>query len=124
MVVAQSYHDLLKEIDILETYIGDLENEYKFWYHQCFQHRVPLDIVLKRMNKICDAVETYVTLLAEKEITRRQIEQRISELKSIDYEVCYRRDVLGMTLIEIAADLGYSEIWIKKISARNKKRVG
>lgn len=124
MVVTQSYRDLCTEIDILEIRIWDLENEYNFWYRQCFGSYIPLDICLERMEKICDAVEAYVTLLEEKEKARRRIEEKMSEFEGIDYAVCYRRDVLGMTLPEIAADLGYSEIWIKKISARNKRRVG
>jgi hypothetical protein len=49
------------------------------------------------------------------------MEQRIAEFEGLEQKVAYMRDVLGMTLSEIAADLGYSYIWIKKISSRTKK---
>lgn len=119
------YHDLCKEIDILELRIADLEHEFWWTYRAMINgNRKPLmrmDLALERMKQICDQVEVYATLLEEKEKIRKKIEQRISELESIDYKVCYLRDVKGMTLPEIAAELGYSYSWIKKISMRNKK---
>lgn len=121
----QSYHDICKEIDILEVRIRDLEREYKFWYKSCFGkdawQQFPLDICLNRMKEICDLVETYVTILDEKEKTRKEIEEHMSEFEGIEYKVAYLRDVKGMTLPEVAADLGYSYDWIKKLSARTRR---
>ncbi|SEN53533.1 sigma factor-like helix-turn-helix DNA-binding protein [Lihuaxuella thermophila] len=117
------YSDLCTEIDILTLRIKDLEMEYKFWYRACFGNRsFPLDICLKRMEEICDQVEMYSTLLEEKEKTRKEIEKRMSEFEGLEYKVSYLRDVKGMTLAEIAAELGYSYIWIKQISARTRKK--
>ena len=125
MSITKSYHDLCKEIDILETRIEDLEREYKFWYANCFGkdawQQFPLDICLNRMKEICDLVETYVTILDEKEKTRKEIEKHMSEFEGIEYKVAYLRDVKGMTLPEVAADLGYSYDWIKKLSARTSR---
>ena len=124
-MITQSYHDLCKEIDILETRIRNLEREHKFWYSQCWGVRgrlaVPLDVCLKRMEEICDQVEFYATILDEKEDARKHMEKRISELERIDYKVVYMRDIKGMTLMEIAVELGYSYDWIKRISMRNKR---
>jgi len=119
------YHDLCKEIDMLEIRIRDLEMEYKWWLKACHgtgRNAVPLDICLKRMEEICDQVEMYSTLLETKEKTREEIEKRMSELEGLEGKVMYMREVEGKTLAEIAADLGYSYIWIKKISARAKKK--
>lgn len=49
----------------------------------------------------------------------RTTDGRVFEV--LEQKVAYMRDVQGMTLPEIAADLGYSYIWIKKISAKTKK---
>jgi DNA-directed RNA polymerase specialized sigma24 family protein len=73
------------------------------------------------MKKICDLVEEYTILLEEKERTRKEIEQRMNEFEGLEQKVVYMRDVKGMTLPEIAADLGYSYVWIKKISAKTKR---
>lgn len=122
------YKDLCKEIDVLETRIRDLEHEHEYMYASLNNGaKKPLlrpDIALERMREICDSVEFYSTILAEKEDTRKHMEKRISELDSVDYRVAYRRDILGMTLTEIAVDMGYSYGWIKKLSMRNKKSPG
>jgi DNA-directed RNA polymerase specialized sigma24 family protein len=73
------------------------------------------------MKKICDLVEEYTILLEEKERTRKEIELKMAEFEGLEQKVAYMRDVKDMTLPEIAADLGYSYIWIKKISTRAKK---
>jgi hypothetical protein len=125
MKVTESYHDLCEEIDILEVRIKDLENEYTFLYKACFNgDRKPimgLHMITERMREICDKVELCSTVLRSKEQTLRTIELRISRLESIDYKVSHLRDIKGMTLPEIASELGYSYDWIKKISARNKR---
>jgi DNA-directed RNA polymerase specialized sigma24 family protein len=125
MKVTESYHDLCEEIDILEVRINDLENEYTFLYNACFNgDRKPimgLHMITERMREICDKVELYSSILRGKEQTLKAIEQRISRLDSIDYKVTHMRDIRGMTLPEIAVELGYSYDWIKKISARNKR---
>jgi hypothetical protein len=124
MKAIESYHDICKEVDILEVRIKDLEYEHDFLYSACFNgDRKPimgLNIILERMKAICETVEIYSTILQEKERTRKEIEQRIGELESIDYKVCYLRDIKSLSLQEIAIGLGYSLIWVKKISARNK----
>lgn len=74
------------------------------------------------MKKISDLVEEYTILLEEKESTRKEIEQRMNEFEGLEYKVAYMRNAKGMTLPEIAADLGYSYDWIKRISMRIRKQ--
>lgn len=120
------YRDLLNEIDIIQIRINNLEKEYDFWYDASIKPNTmeafPLDICLKRMEKICNQVEQYSTILDEKEQTRKEIEQRMAAFEGLENKVVYMRDVLRMTLPEIAADLGYSYIWIKQISARVRRK--
>lgn len=124
-MVTTSYHDLCKEIDILELRIKNLEAEYKMWYWKgCHGGMAPLDVCLERMKEICDQVELYVTLLDEKEKVKKQIEERMAEIDKIENRVAYMRDVEGKSLAEIAADLNYSYDWIKRLSARTSRRRG
>lgn len=106
----------------MEIRIRDLENEYKFWYKACHRGGLPLDTCLIRMKEICDQVEMYSTMLEKKEEARKEIEGRLNQFEGLEQKVAYLRDIEGKTLAEIAADLGYSLIWIKKISARTKRK--
>jgi len=124
-VATQLYHDLCKEIDILQVRIDDLESEYWFWYKACHgkgKTHVPLDICLTRMKEICDQVEHYSMILEEKEKARKEIEKHMSEFEKVEMKVAYLRDIKGMTLAEIAAELGYSYIWVKQLSARTSRK--
>lgn len=124
-VATQLYHDLCKEIDILQVRIDDLESEYWFWYKACHgkgKTHVPLDICLTRMKEICDQVEHYSMILEEKEKARKEIEKHMSEFEGVEMKVAYLRDIKGMTLTEIAAELGYSYIWVKQLSARTSRK--
>jgi hypothetical protein len=115
------YQDLCREIDVYEIRIRDLEAEYKFWYKACHQGGFPLDTCLIRMKDICDRVEMYSRILDEKEKRRKEMEQHIAGFEGLEHRVAYMRDIQGMTLPEIAAELGYSYDWVKKLSARTKR---
>jgi DNA-directed RNA polymerase specialized sigma24 family protein len=45
---------------------------------------------------------------------------KVLQLDSLDYKVVYLRDIEGMSLPEIAKELKYAEVTIKKISAKYK----
>ena len=128
MGAIQSYHDLCKEIDILETRIKDLENEFYMWQRKMGgvgkKPIAPLDIALNRMKEICDLVETYAVILDEKEKTRKKIEERMADIDKLENRVAYMRDVECKTLAEIAAELNYSYDWIKRLSARTSRKRG
>ena len=48
----------------------------------------------------------------------------MSEFEGVEYRVAYLRDVKGMTLPEVAAELNYSYDWIKRLSARTSRKRG
>ena len=50
-----------------------------------------------------------------------RIDRNLEQLTGLDLRVVKLRDVDGLTMQEIAGELGYSEVWIKKISARNPR---
>lgn len=122
MAAVELYHDICAEIDVIEFRIHDLEQEYQFWYKACHRGGLPLDTCLLRMKEICDQVEIYATMLEQKEKARKEIEDRLHDFEGTDQKVAYMRDIEGKTLQEIADELGYSLIWIKKISARTKRK--
>jgi hypothetical protein len=122
--VTDLYQDVCREIDIYEIRIRDLEHEYAFWYRACYGRKgpqIPLDVCLARMKEICDRVEHYSRMLEVKEKRRKEMEQRLSEFEGLEYRVAYMRDIQGMTLAEIAVELGYSYHWVAKLSSRVRK---
>lgn len=85
--------------------------------------KVKLDMAegLIRLQKLDSHIHLHnETINNYKEIIDK-IKSNMKQLEGIDYKVVYLRDVEGKTLEEIADELGYSVIWIKKVSARNKK---
>ncbi|PTM58362.1 hypothetical protein [Desmospora activa] len=120
--MTELYQDVCREIDVLEIRIRDLEMEYKFWYKACHRGGFPLDTCLGRMKDICDKVEHYSLILEQKEKARKEMEQRIAGFEGLEHRVAYMRDIAGKTLPEIAVELGYSYDWIKKLSARSKRK--
>lgn len=126
-MIIKSYQDLCGEIQCLEWRMRDLEREYYFWYRQCLNYgkkaAAPLDICVERMEGICDQMEAYATALESKQELKRDIELRLSQFTGLEGKVMYKRVVEGKSLKEIAKDLGYSEIWIKKLSSRGQKKI-
>ncbi|NBI08080.1 sigma factor-like helix-turn-helix DNA-binding protein [Senegalia massiliensis] len=85
--------------------------------------KVKLDMAegLIRLQKLDSHIHLHnETIKNYKEIIDK-IKSNMKQLEGIDYKVVYLRDVEGKTLEEIADELGYSVIWIKKVSAKNKK---
>jgi hypothetical protein len=125
-----TYNDLCKEIEILELRAGDLEFQMKMARKVCFTgfindqySRIPLDKALHTYDDVKDELLAVESMLEHKRLTKRQIEQKMSEFDGLEYQVAYRRDVLRQPLDRIADDLGYSYNWIMKISARTTYRV-
>lgn len=124
MIIKKLYQDICEEIDTLQWRIEELEAEHKMWWSNCFADGIaPLDVCLKRMEVICDQVEFYSEMLDQKERSKKEIEQRMSRLSGLEGKVMYKRVVEGKSLQEIADELGYSVIWIKKLSSRSQKKI-
>lgn len=123
-----TYHDLCKEIEILELRASDLEFQLGMARKVCFTgfvgsqfSRLPLDKALTKYDDIKDELLSVEAILQHKRQTKRQIEQKMSEFDGLEYQVAYRRDVLRQSLDTIADDLGYTYNWVAKISARVKR---
>lgn len=82
---------------------------------------MPFDRAWEHICKLDEKLETLNKVMADKELVKKQMEQKISSFEGIDYMVAYWR-LQGLTLAEIADKLGYSYGWIKKISARAGRR--
>lgn len=126
-MVIQSYYDLCKEIDILETRLNDLEREYTFlfkrgWTNGCKKPIMRMNMIVDRLDVLIEETKKYTQLLEWKYETKREMEQKLSEIEGLDYKVVYMRDIQGKSLIEISVDLGYSYDWIRKISSKNPKK--
>lgn len=129
-----SYFDLCKEIEILDLRADDLEKEARValrtvWTgepprdHSTYVH-MPLDKALGHyesvMAKLCDVQE----VVRNKRVTKAQIEKRLGEFEGLEYRVAYKRDIEGKPLDVIADELGYSFLWIRKVSMKVKRIKG
>jgi predicted DNA-binding protein (UPF0251 family) len=121
------YQEVQNEIMFLGFRIDDLEKEYGFWYSRCFSGGrtpiAPLDVCLRRMNKICEDTIEYVTLLEMKENTKKQMDKQLEGLDEYEYEVIRLNVFEGMKLAEVAKKMYKSEIWAKKVSSRARKKL-
>ncbi|WIF95037.1 hypothetical protein [Caminicella sporogenes] len=119
----KSYYNLCIEIDNLEEYIQNLEREIYAIRRLMEPGRtyISLDKLVTRFNNVENALAVLYSVLEDKKETRKKIIKNIRKLKGIDYKVVYLRDIKNMPLKKIAEKLGYSEIYIKEISARNKR---
>lgn len=135
------YNNLLIEIDMLETRIGDMEREREFLRKSMYANSpqfkgvvdyskehvtgglmpLPLDKIIERLNKIDDSLSVLDQILNEKKRSKERLEIALGSLNGVEYKVAYMRDIKRMRLQEIADELGYSHEHIRRISSRIKK---
>ncbi len=126
-----SYHDLCKEIEILDLRADDLEKEARVclktvWTGEPPTDRtvyvhMPLDKALSRYEQVMSNLCEIQDLLRCKRVTKAQIEQRLNEFEGLEYRVAKMRDIDGKALDQIADELGYSFNWIAKVSSRTTR---
>ncbi len=140
MDTIKSYKELCKELYIwkerLETYKIQLEAIKKAGklygpgdikgvdYTQPYvdgTSQISFEAALKQMQKIENHIMLHQDTIDKLERSKKKIEEYIKTLDGLDRKVVYMRDVEGKKLADIAEELGYSEIYIKKISAKNKR---
>ena len=139
MVSTHTYTDLCREIDILDIRITSLEKEREQMRRMMFANApkgvsaidystervqssfspLPLNEIVERINQIDKALSPLYEIKRIKEQAKMDMEQTISAMEGLDYKVAYLR-MQGLTLIEIADELGYSYNWIKKVSSRTR----
>jgi len=75
---------------------------------------------LLRLYQIEAHIKVYEATIEMMKQSKEDIEKKIEAMSGVDKKVVYLRDIKGMTLKDIADQLGYSHQYIKEISARNK----
>lgn len=83
--------------------------------------QIGFEEALEMLAKIQNHIFLHQRAIKDMEKSKRKIEDSIERLEGLDKRVVYLRDIEGLTLMEIAMEIGYSEVYIKKISARNKR---
>ena len=141
MNAIKSYKDLCSEIEIwkerLKTYETQIEAIRKLARLDGPQDIKAIDYTkpiggtnisqigfeeaLDMLAKIQNHIYLHQRAIKDMEKSKKKIEDSIEKLEGIDKRVIYLRDIEGIGLADIAQKLNYSEIYIKKISARNKR---
>lgn len=132
------YNDLCREIDLLYDRIDQLERERNYYLKMCthapgmigatdyslerVSHNfgmIPFDWAYDKMWKIDAQLLPLQKILAEKELTKQNIEKKMGEFEGLDYQVAYLK-IQGYSLKDISDKLGYSPGYIKRVSMRVK----
>ncbi|SDY85975.1 hypothetical protein [Thermoactinomyces sp. DSM 45892] len=121
------YYDTKVEIEILETTLERLELDYKWWQGQLNPSKhpphIPLNECVENMRRIGKRINTYTDLLALQYKLKEDIEKLMSTYQGIEGKILYYREVKGMTLKQIAENLGYSYAYIRNINSRLNKKM-
>lgn len=122
MVAVRIGKDLDIEIEMIEERLGDLERELYAINRIRDTHKIDLMSYVERSTKINNEMSCLQDILEDKKETRREFESKLKGLKAIEYKVAYKKCCEGKPSYEIAEELGYSYIYIRKIVADLKKR--
>lgn len=125
------YHDLCQEVEILELRLQDLEGDIKYSNRQVFKGvlpsnppvHIPFDKALISYDVTNAKIEETFEWLGQKLEARKQIQGILRHLSGVEAKVAYMRDVEDKDLKTIAEELGYSHVWIKKLSQRINKKL-
>jgi len=140
MYCIDSYQDLISEIEMSKARIEGFEKQRDILVSLMYtnapggvgginydgmpkgsRNYMSLDRIVERVEKIDSTLYIETSLLENMQNTKKQLEDKIKDLKGIKYKVAYRREIEGKTYKEIAADLNMSEDRIKHIGAEIKK---
>lgn len=141
MDIIKSYKDLCKEIKIWELRVETYEAEIRAIKRLARlygpsdvkgidytkprvqeSNQIGFEEALFRLHQLEEHISMHQSTIDEMEELKKEMEERIGRLDGLDKKVVYMREIQGKSLKEIADELGYSEIYIKKISARNPKK--
>lgn len=81
---------------------------------------ISLDRIVKHINDGRDRINDIALKLNRLEQLEKAILEEVYKFDRLDFKVVYLRDITGLKISEIADTLGYSEQYIKEISAKNK----
>ncbi len=135
------YKDLCNQIVELQLILRDLYRDRRYLYKEIQLNspkgiqaydteqipsggrRIPRDpsVLFSQLALVEGYIKLYQQKLKKKKESRRKIDQVLSKLEGVDYQVVYLRDIEGLRLGDIADKLNFSEVYVKKISSRNPK---
>ena len=84
-------------------------------------NQIAFEDYLFRLRQLENHIYLHEEAIKNMTKAKEKIKGKLKELEGLDKKVVYMRDIEGKRLKDIADELGYSEIYIKKISARNQK---
>jgi DNA-directed RNA polymerase specialized sigma subunit len=123
------YNDLCLEIEILHEQIELTEKEVKFWYsagsiplgsYGAFKYGANTALnqsekKIKYLNRLKERLE----LLEE---AKKKIDAAMNQFEGLDYKVAKMRYLDGMTLKQIASELGFSYAYIREVMSKLRKQ--
>jgi hypothetical protein len=134
-----SYHDLCKEIEIMEIRAEELESQMKRILQK--MHNSPsmrmvasysgmpgagtVVIQMERLHNdlqpILEELEDIYDVLQLKVTYKARMEAKMGEFEGIEHIVAVKRDIERKPLYQIAEEMGYSYGWIRKISHKTPR---
>lgn len=135
------YQNLGEEIEMMKVQLKDLEIEHKYLMKNMEMNapkfngvvdysadrvtggQIPLtlDEIAGRHDKIMDKVQYLKSKIADKQSVMGELQFVMSKKKGLEQQIVYMRDVLGMTLKQIAHETGYSYDHVRRVSSRMKR---
>ncbi|PGS83972.1 hypothetical protein COC69_01275 [Bacillus cereus] len=136
------YQNLGEEIEMMKIQLKDLEVDHKYLMKnmemnapKCngvidySQERVKggpipltLDEIAGRYDRIQEKSAFLHQRIEEKKGIMEELQQVLRKKKGLEQQIIYLRDVKGMNLKEVAAYLGYTHQYIRKVSSRMSHR--
>lgn len=130
----EAYKPLIEEIEILEMRIDGLKEERKLLVKK--MEKGPGEVgsisydgmpkgnaeykdlarYIEEIKRIDSQIYLDENILDIKKTTLRKIQKKVDTFKGIEHKIAIRQ-LQGKSLKEIAKELGYSYIWIRKISS-------
>ncbi|MGG0516618.1 hypothetical protein [Bacillus pseudomycoides] len=135
------YQNLGEEIEMMKIQLKDLEIEHKYLMKNMEMNapkfngvtdysaervtggQVPLalDEIAGRHDRIMEKSQYLQQRITDKQSIMGELQFVMSKKKGLEQRIVYMRDVLGMTLKEIASEVGYSYDHIRRVSSRMKR---
>lgn len=130
-----AYVDLLKEINILEMRLRDLNTDLNSAERAYQKNLVKLTASYSGMPSgsgtniqamdyaeiLQEEIIAIERTLERKHETKREMEKEMGGMHSLERRVAYMRDVERKSLAAISIELGYSYDWIKKVSSKARR---
>lgn len=141
MQIFSSYRDLCIQIEIHQERLRSINDEMKYYENMLTVNSGPKDYKGIKINGTTKTkyvslpLDRIIDILSDLDVQRNiekrhikslksrrdKISKKLKQLKGLDFQVCYLRDVESMTLQGIADTLIFSLSYIEKISARNPR---